>query len=192
MNRRYFVKGVIATAALAVGAPSIYEWLRLSRKPDLQYLVSRKKLIGELAETIIPETDSPGAKSAGVEEYIIYCVSNNLPRKEVNCFIDGLHKVEHYCLKKYDTTYEKCSIANKNEVFSMLQNSRLYHNNNFLKKVDRKFRGRSFFTLFRELTIIGYCTSEPGATKGLAYDFVPGSYESCISLKKNQKAWATK
>lgn len=192
MNRRHFIKGLLATAALLIGAPPTYEWLRLSRKPDIKYLVSKNQLIAELAETIIPETDTPGAKSAGVEEYIIYCVSNNLTRKEKNSFIDGLQQLEQYSLQKYNTPYENCSAVEKTKILAVSQRDQIHYNNIFLKKVNKKIRGRSFFDILKDLTIIGYCTSESGATKGLSYDMVPVKYEPCIPLQKGQKAWATK
>jgi hypothetical protein len=48
-----------------------------------------------------------------------------------------------------------------------------------------------YFRMMKELTIWGYFTSEPGATKALRYIAVPGRYEGCIPYKKGDKAWAT-
>jgi len=48
-----------------------------------------------------------------------------------------------------------------------------------------------YFRMIKELTIWGYFTSEPGATKALRYVAVPGRYEGCIPYKKGDKAWAT-
>jgi hypothetical protein len=48
-----------------------------------------------------------------------------------------------------------------------------------------------YFTLIKQLTLWGYFTSEPGATKALRYVAVPGRYEGCIPYKKGDKAWAT-
>ena len=47
-----------------------------------------------------------------------------------------------------------------------------------------------FFRLFKELTLLGYFTSEPGATLALDYVPVPGRYDGCIDLKPGQKSWA--
>jgi hypothetical protein len=48
-----------------------------------------------------------------------------------------------------------------------------------------------FFALLKELTVLGYCTSELGATQGLAYLAVPGEYRGCVGLRPGQKSWAT-
>ena len=51
-------------------------------------------------------------------------------------------------------------------------------------------REKQFFMNLRELTIVGYCTSEIGATKALEYLPVPGKFQGDIPLKSDQKAWA--
>lgn len=48
-----------------------------------------------------------------------------------------------------------------------------------------------FFTLVKELTILGYFSSEIGCTQALAYVPIPGRYDGVVKLKDNQKAWAT-
>lgn len=48
-----------------------------------------------------------------------------------------------------------------------------------------------YFAMMKQLTLWGYFTSEPGATKALRYVPVPGRFEGCIPYKKGDKAWAT-
>lgn len=48
-----------------------------------------------------------------------------------------------------------------------------------------------FFTLMKELTILGYFSSEIGCTQALDYVKIPGRYEGVVKLKPGQKAWAT-
>ena len=48
-----------------------------------------------------------------------------------------------------------------------------------------------YFSLMKQLTLLGYFTSEVGATKALRYVAVPGKYEGCVPYKKGDKAWAT-
>ena len=51
---------------------------------------------------------------------------------------------------------------------------------------------KTAFATLRELTLLGYFTSEIGCTQALAYEAVPGGYRGCIDLKPGQKAWATR
>ena len=46
--------------------------------------------------------------------------------------------------------------------------------------------------MLKELTVLGYFSSEIGATQALAYDKVPGGYWGCLDLKPGQKGWATR
>ena len=46
-----------------------------------------------------------------------------------------------------------------------------------------------FFTMIKQLTIWGYFTSEPGVTKALRYNPVPGRYEGCIAYN-GETSWA--
>lgn len=48
-----------------------------------------------------------------------------------------------------------------------------------------------FFAIVRDLTLLGYFTSEIGATKAYQYIAVPGRYDGCVDLKPGQRVWAT-
>ena len=58
-------------------------------------------------------------------------------------------------------------------------------------KVEKRLAGESFFTVLKKYTVLGYCTSEAGVTKALAYDYIPGKYVGDMPLAPGQKAWAT-
>ena len=48
-----------------------------------------------------------------------------------------------------------------------------------------------FYPMIQSLTVFGYFTSEPGATKALRYIQTPGSYRGEVPYRKGDKAWAT-
>lgn len=48
-----------------------------------------------------------------------------------------------------------------------------------------------YFGLMKQLTLLGYFTSEIGATQALRYVAIPGKYEGCIPYTKGERAWAT-
>lgn len=49
---------------------------------------------------------------------------------------------------------------------------------------------RHYFRMLKELTLLGYFTSEIGATQALRYQQVPGKWEACVPYKKGDKLWA--
>lgn len=47
------------------------------------------------------------------------------------------------------------------------------------------------FTLIKQLTLLGFFTSEVGATQVLRYEAIPGRYDGCADYEPGQPAWAT-
>jgi hypothetical protein len=54
-------------------------------------------------------------------------------------------------------------------------------------------RKRPFVLMMKELTMLGFFVSKPGATQVLQYVAVPGGYQACIPIAQagNGKQWAT-
>lgn len=191
MNRRNSIKSILGIGLISVSSFSIYKWKSLNRPQSLQSILIFKPTIAELAETLIPETDTPGALRSGVDVYIINIFTNCTSTADQNRFLNGLSDFENYTKDKFDKSFINCSLEEKASVVSYFEKKGSY-SYEILNKINRKFLGGSFFYKFKALAIEGYCNSELGATKGLAYDYIPGRYESCILLEANQKSWATK
>src|SRR5579871_58442 len=92
MKRRKAIGRILLISGGALAGYSGYKLWDWNKSPDIEYLEKHKELIAALAETIIPATDSPGAKEAGVHEYIITMLKDCTERKSQNKFIDGLRK----------------------------------------------------------------------------------------------------
>jgi hypothetical protein len=191
MNRRNAIKGVLLFTGGSLVTISGYEWHALKKSPDLDYLKGQKNLLASLAECIIPATEVPGAKKAAVEDFMIVMVRDCTPVESQNRFIDGLKQLEKYCHSQYNRSFVDCSSKEKERVLKYFE-QKGNSSKGFLGKVENKFLGQSFFVTLRKYTVIGYCTSEVGATQGLAYDPIPGKYKGCMALYPHQKAWATK
>jgi hypothetical protein len=112
-------------------------------------------------------------------------------KKNQKNFINGIKDLEDYTLDNYKQDFLKCSNGQRNEIMRHFEQKAMY-SSSLLNKVNNKLFGKPFFTQLKDLTTEGFCISEIGATQAMAYDYIPGSYEACIPLKHNQKAWATK
>ena len=188
MNRRKAIGGILAITGLGIASyTGVKFFYGKSNKGQLRNYLS---LISELVDVIIPPTDSPGAKEANVQNYIIDFMESCSSKKEYNNFLNGLNDLQDTCLNNYDNNFEDCTMNQKIEVLENLDSN--YDSNSLLAKIDAKIRGRSFFNILKSLTIEGYCTSELGATKLLAYVPVPVNYNAIITIEPNQKAWATR
>ncbi|WP_442588358.1 gluconate 2-dehydrogenase subunit 3 family protein [Pedobacter sp. AW31-3R] len=191
MNRRSSLKGIAAFIGLGISSFSIYKWQRFKQPPNLEGLLLKKALIAEIAEVIIPVTDTPGAKDAHVEDFILNMICYCTEAKSQHIFMNGLDDFEEYTQRNYSKNFLQCSTSEKIDICTYFEDQSSYPFE-ILNKVNNKFLGKPFFVRFKELTVEGYCTSEIGATIGLAYDYIPVNYQGCIPLAKNQKSWATK
>jgi hypothetical protein len=142
--------------------------------------------LDEVAETILPATDTPGAKAAKVGEFMTVIVRDCYEEKEQKIFIAGMRTLNETSKKQYGKYFLESSPEEKHDLLVALDKEQKDY-------MDKKKEGdpKHYFRLMKELTLWGYFTSLPGATQALRYVAVPGRYEGCIPYKKGDKAWAT-
>ncbi len=188
MNRRKAIGGILAFAGIGIASFTGFNFFYgTSNRGKLKNF---EHLITELAETIIPTTDTPGAKEANVQFFIISFMESCSSNKEFNTFFNGLNDIQKTCLSDYNNIFQKCTNEQKIEVLKNLDTNQ--DSSSFFTKIDTKIRGRSFFNILKSLTIEGYCSSELGATNLLSYVPVPANYNAITTITSNQKAWATR
>lgn len=149
-----------------------------------------RDLISEISAMIVPQTDTPGAREAGVGIYIINVVESCLSDTDKRTVLLGLNDLEEYSYNKYSASFIKCSQEQKTMILKHFQKKGQF-DNAFLNKVKKKLLGPDFFELIKTLTVNGYCSSKIGATQGLAYEHIPVKYIACTPLLPNQRSWAT-
>jgi hypothetical protein len=146
---------------------------------DLAYL-------DEIAETIIPATDTPGAKDAKVGQFMGVMVKDCYKPNEQKVFLEGMNKLNEASKKKFSGNgFMKITPEQRKELLNELDKEQKAY-----AKDKKKDDDPHYFTLMKQLTLLGYFTSEPGATKALRYVPVPGRFDACIPYKKGDKAWA--
>lgn len=189
MNRRTAILGFFGSAVVFFSGSGSFAYWKLYRKPEFDYLNRKKKLIAEIADTIIPRTNTPGAKDAQVEDFVIRMIKDCAEIRSQNRFVSGLKGLERYTLKTFKKDYISCVNSERIAVLTHLENGEKV--SSLFNKIQHKFLGDSFMHMFKYYTVMGYCTSQVGATQGLAYDYIPGAFEACTSLTAHQKCWAT-
>ncbi|MNK40403.1 hypothetical protein D3C87_590510 [compost metagenome] len=189
MTRRTAILSAIGFGILVFSSSVFFLLFRKYKKLDLIYLLSRKALIAEIAETILPATDTPGAKDAKVEDFVLSMVTDCTEIRSQYNFIEGLDNLEDLTYKRFNKDFIACNTKERIDILTMLEDDEKSLSGIILK-IRNKVFGDSFLYLMKYYTVMGYCTSELGATQGLAYDYIPGSYIACMPLT-SQKSWAT-
>ena len=142
--------------------------------------------LDEVAETVLPATDSPGAKEAKVGMFMTVIVRDCYTEADQKVFLAGMQKLNDACKQKNGKGYLDCTPDQRHELLVALDKEQKDY-----MAAKRKDDPSHYFRMMKELTLWGYFTSEPGATKALRYVAIPGKYQGCIDYKKGEKAWAT-
>lgn len=141
----------------------------------------RARLVTVLSDIIIPETDTPGASQAGVPAFIEEMVFTFYTEDVREQFLSGIDSFNDLARESHGNRFAELDPDMQHQ-FADEQNRHA------LEGVQLE---RPFFLVMKELTIMGYFTSEAGAKETLRYEKVPGYYEGCIPFEDIGKTWAT-
>jgi Gluconate 2-dehydrogenase subunit 3 len=161
-------------------------------------------LLNEVADTILPTTSSPGAKAANVGQFMAVMVRDCYTPADQKIFLEGLTKLDDAAKKQYSNKFLDLTPAQRTDLLTALDKEQKAFTADRNKKLDADkiaHKGNDsykpielpnhYFRMYKELTLLGYFTSEIGATKALRYIAVPGHYDGNLPYKKGDKAWAT-
>jgi len=160
--------------------------------------------LNEVADTILPTTSSPGAKAANVGQFIAVMVRDCYTPADQKVFLDGLSKLDDASKKQYSAKFMDLSDKQRTDLLVTLDKEQKEYTADRNKKLEADRLAHKdnpgykpaeipghYFRMIKELTLLGYFTSETGATKALRYIAVPGHYDGNLPYKKGDKAWAT-
>jgi hypothetical protein len=155
--------------------------------PGLKFSKSDIAFLNEVAETIMPATNTPGAKEAKVGEFMTVIVNDCYEAKDQTAFMEGMNALQFKDSKaKMGKTFMEATPAERTAFLTTLDKEAAD-----FQKTKKPTEQKHYFTMLKELTLWGFFSSELGATKVLRYVAVPGKYEGSIPYKKGDKAWAT-
>jgi hypothetical protein len=140
--------------------------------PGLQYLSeSQRAMVAIIAERILPKTDTPGAVDAGVPDFINIIYGKYLNEDDKIMFSSGLDEVATQALKLYNKNIAQLSSEEQDHLLRVIARA-------------SQALPKSFFLQIKELTVVGYFTSELVGKTVLKYDPIPGRYDPCIPLSE--------
>ncbi|WP_316817727.1 gluconate 2-dehydrogenase subunit 3 family protein [Pedobacter nyackensis] len=211
MNRREAVKNVAFLMGGALSATTIGVFLESCNSTSTKakgslFTDDQQELITEIADIIIPTTSTPGAKAAGVGPFISMMVKDCYPDDAQKAFVKGLDDLDKQAKDEYKKSFINLSVAERQELLGKLrdetvaatkvekeklaeQDKQKPVTTSILPKDKPKMEPR-FFAIIRDLTLLGYFTSEIGATQAYEFVEIPGRYDGCMDMKPGQRVWA--
>ena len=142
-------------------------------------------LLDEISDTILPPTKTPGAKAAKVGQFMTVMVNDCYEEKDQKVFHEGIGKLNDFSDKTYNKAFMKLDQQQRHDLLVKLDSEQKEYMKN--KKNEDPSH---YFRMMKELTMLGYFTSEIGCTQARRYVESPGRYEGSIPYKKGDKAFA--
>jgi hypothetical protein len=197
MNRRELLKLItLATGGTMIGAEFFMAGCKNPKvgvgevftKDDIAFL-------DEVADTIFPPTESPGAKEAEVGAFMTVMVNDCYTQEDQNVFKQGMGLLDEACEKMHGHGFMKASPAERKSLLESLdKEARAFQKEKSEKEKIEQGKNKDFkklpnhyFTMMKQMTIFGYFTSKVGRQKGLQYEPVPGKYIGTTDYKKGDK-----
>ena len=204
MERRDAVKYIsLLFGGALVGGEAFLLGCNTKTGDDLLWQPEDIDYLNEIGEIILPRTATPGAKDAKVGEFMTVMVNDCYDEEDQKVFREGMKKLNDASNKKYDALFIKISAEQRKELLTELDKEAKNFQNevNVFNKAEnekakkdasyaKQKKSPHYFTMMKQLTLLGFFTSEAGAKKALRYEAVPGRYDGCIPYKKGDRAWA--
>ena len=138
-------------------------------KPKFLTAPSQMEIVGEIAEIIIPKTDTSGANDAGVPAFIDAALADVYPKGDQERFVQGLAEFGKPFLEK-DPAQRAAFVMESLE-----------------KALAGEREPKPFILMARELTLLGFFSSKVGITENMEYVAVPTAYHGCVPLSQMKK-----
>ncbi|HEY6945572.1 MAG TPA: gluconate 2-dehydrogenase subunit 3 family protein [Candidatus Acidoferrum sp.] len=194
MNRRDALRMLTAGAVLPALTPELFAFYR-QVQPGAGYTLRtlnshQNDTVVAMIDQIIPATDTPGAKAARVNEFIDVILTEWANDEERRRFLDGLTDVDKQSNVLFGKTFASASSEQQlNLLLSMDEASAVTRSKRNEKSPpiwepegrDSQMQG-DFFSVFKNMTLHGYYTSEIGFTQELKLQIIPGAQHGCMTL----------
>jgi len=242
INRREAIRrvsallGVVAFAGggrlvEAIGNPTASAPIPSTSGPIGKFSTADIAFLDEIAETILPETTTPGAKAARVGAFMARMVTDCYDSREQAVFRDGMRKLDAVMQAASKASFMQATAAQRMAVLKELdrEQKRIMDARD---AAERRSKGLApvrtdesvakaeadpnlpqaqieslpvdsmsnteypheqpahFFRMMKELTLLGYFTSEIGCTQALRYAETPGRFDPCLPYAPGERAWA--
>jgi hypothetical protein len=143
-------------------------------------------LLDEIGDTIIPATDVPGAKAVDIGAFITMMLRDCYDEKDQAAVRAGLIALAADYRTKHGHAFVGAPVAERTDFLNALDREQKAYS-----KKKKATEPAHYFRVLKELTILGYFTSEIGATQALRFVEVPGRFDGSAPYKKGEHAWAT-
>jgi hypothetical protein len=210
MDRRELLKLIaIATGTAFVGGEFFLAGCtNPDAGPSMTFSQDDIAFLDEVGETILPKTNTPGAKDAKVGAYMTVFVNDCYTEADKKVFHEGIRKLDDACNEMHDVSFMKATPEQRKSLLVKLDEEgkkqateiREFDEQQVKKEkgehekgnsgFERERRSAHYFSMMKQLTISAFYTSKEGRMGALRYTPVPGRYDPDLPYKKGDRAFA--
>ncbi len=181
-------KGLAAGTALAAGNGYSATTSAVTEPSILS--ASQRDIVSRVVDVMIPRTDTPGAVDVGVPGFIDLMLKDVYTQADRDRYVAGLTDFDATALSENGKQFVALELQQQVALVRKFHDAALGEERR-LPRAHAHLQ-RPFILMTKELTLLGFFTSQVGATQVLQYVAVPGSYHGCIPVDQagNGKTWA--
>jgi hypothetical protein len=179
INRRTAIRQLAFLSASAALLPSC---LGDHSKPDLvlnNFTVNGagQRTLDALTATLIPTTDTPGARETGASLFILKMLDDCSSKSDQDKFFKGMKALDDASRKIAGAPFAEAGGAKREAILTAIGEKKIPGDElNF------------FYSTARKLTILSYSSSQYFLTKVQVYELVPGRWHGCVPVTQTQKS----
>jgi Gluconate 2-dehydrogenase subunit 3 len=193
MNRRDALRMLTAGAVLPALSPELFAFYR-SAHPEGAYSLRtlsphQNDTVVAMIDQILPATDTPGARGARVNEFIDVILTEWANDEERRNFLSGLDDVDKQSSALFGkdfasaTSTQQVALLRSMDEAAVIARSERKDLPPFWEPEGRDTQMEGdFFTVFKNMTLHGYYTSEIGFTQELKLHIIPGAQHGCMPV----------
>lgn len=171
MERRKAIKGIALSFGSLVSMPTWAKgWNASTMSASWSNSMGSEPLLAELVDTIIPTTDTLGAKGLGVQQFVQKMIADCYEKKAQDNFEKKLAEIDPLSIQTFGKPFAEIDAPQR---LSLLQS--------LAQSTDKDTVG--FYRTLRGLTIQGYTSSEYYMTKFTDYEMAPARFYGCVPVK---------
>ncbi len=204
MERRELLKMIaILTGGVVIGGDVFLSGCNTGGTSATGFTPENIAMLDEVGETIIPATDTPGAKATKIGDFMKLIVTDCYTDAQQKVFADGMAGFNEACKKLNGKGFMDCSADQRKAFLVSLEKEAKEYNSQrdekdkpakekAQKEMDPNYVGSPshYYSMMKQLTLWGYFSSEIGSKQALRLLPVPGRYDGAYPYKKGDKAWA--
>ena len=208
---------VLLGGVALVGSGAFLTGCRRERPSDELFSPDDVAFLDEVADTILPTTSTPGAKAAQTGAFMALMVTDSYNPSDQQIFRDGMRTIDDATQQAHNVSFMRATPDQRLAVLTAIdRDQRSYSQARADAQRDRSLAWLNeprqegaagteagaataaaddppahYFRMMKELALLGYFTSEIGATQALRYVESPGRYDPCVPYTPGEKEWAS-